>query len=205
VICIFAFILSLISCGAPEHGHISTGERGNIRYPVFSSDNHNQDEVNALISQEVDRIIAAYSLCGASAESAVGYKIAHHDDSLLSVRFDGIICHSGAAYPVRVFGSISIDLTTAEILELNRIVDVESDAFFDYFVENANNQLNETALEDIYTVYTSEKIRELLKNADIRGDSLDSLSYISGENLVIRFRVIHALGDFLDFTLLLLQ
>jgi len=203
IICIILLFLTTTSCYVHDNKNyeISANEKCYVQYPVLNNI-ENQDTINNIILQEVNDIIKKYSLSNLNEENAVSYEIKHKDNETISIRFDGVIYHRGLPYPRRVFSSVSIDLETASILELNQIIDIENDDFFEYFTENANKQLKTMFAEkeiSINDVFSDEKIKELLKNADVRDSTLDSLSYISDDYYVIRFRVIHALGDFWDF------
>jgi hypothetical protein len=194
-----------------EHNEvsISTHEKHNVQYPVFGNV-ENQGEVNRLIIQEVNSIIGEYSLYNDNPENLVTYTIMHNDSTAITVRFDGLVFHADLPYPQRVFRSFSVDLTTSTIIELNQIIEIER--FAEHFIASANEQLkamfpdSRLALSD---VFSDGEIEVLLENADVRREvvtvngetytTIESLSYITEDYLVIRLSVSHVLGDFWDF------
>jgi len=217
------FIVNTLNSYKTENNvnyNIDTYEKSYVQYPVLSG-LENQDEINELISNEVDNIInyyRTYDLSGENGEyrkeRVISYKITNRDDEMLAVCFKGYVVLVDDNVPNRpqaIFNSFSIDLKTASIIELNKIINVEDDSFVDYFIENANKQLNTRFPGEDVTinhVFSNEQIKNLLKNADVRREisdnsekfyAADSLSYISGEYLVIRFSVLYVLGQIWDF------
>lgn len=178
----------------PYYDIVMMGDLGNVGYPILSV---HPTEINDLILQEVNRIISEYTPI--SAESKISFEVIRKDDRVITVRFDGIVVNENAAYPRHVFASLSIDVKSRKILCLTDFVDVDYHDFLQRFIKKADDKLIESGLS-LNDIFSENQIKTLLEQADVRTDMAipESLSYVSNDSLVIRLRVPHVLGDFLD-------
>ncbi|MDR1308042.1 MAG: DUF4163 domain-containing protein [Treponema sp.] len=182
-----------------ESPNVTTSGLGIIQYPYFSNIDF-ADEINSIILEEVRWLNTACE--GASSDSTISYYITLDDERYLSLFLDGITFYSGAAHPSRLSLCILIDKNNGKRLRLRDIITID-DNFIGIFVTHADfvfKKFGGTILE------REENLLEKLRNADYKMPYEDMpeylfppfQTYLTGEDLVIRIEVAHAIGDYVD-------
>ncbi len=184
---------------------IETYKDGNIsvEYPVLSGlpSGVSEDKVNALIKEKAIQIINAYELSGDSSTVSITCNVLALDRSKAVISYSGNIDTEGAAYPLDVFYTTTVDLKTGDLVRLINYADpytlaeyVQSDDCV--FTKAADKS---AAREEIGK-YEIDVLAELLAESDFSADDdsnfPESFSYENQGDIYVVIPVTHAAGDY---------
>jgi hypothetical protein len=177
-----------------------------INYPQISNMNdiEKQDRLNQLIQTEALSLLNDYEANELDKLTVkMDYVVGRHNAELFSIRWTGSRYLKGTPYPTGLFQSLNLDMQTGSKLRLQDVVLVNAE------LVEAIKKGRIQAAKDI----TSEQLRlengKMLKSF-AQADSTVStenparaFSYFTADGMGVSLAVIHALGDHVEFELLM--
>lgn len=191
---------------------LHTYKEGNvsIQYPAVSGleDGAKEEKINALLKSNALEILKAYSVNGEKDSLSLTAKINSVDRKRVTVVYTGLFSGDGAAHPVNLFFTNTVDLSLAKDLRLTDYADpnilaeyIRSD---DCQLYDASPELTEALIP--YFVQTSqETYAKMFQKADFPMEAPssghtpafpESFSYEDHGTIIISIPVPHSLGDF---------
>ena len=180
-----------------------TNNKVSIQYPVVSnlSDSAIQEEVNALLKANALRAIEGLGADESKDTISVKAQVVSINRRRITVTYEGTFNADGAAHPVNLFYSNTVDMESAGNLGLSDYADPYTVAGYiasgDYkFAEGT--KVSESDLR-AGLKGTVESYYEMLKKADFTGTTEgfpEVFSYEKQGTIYISPPVVHALGDY---------
>lgn len=175
-----------------------------IRYPsiLTVTDETKAAAVNSLIKDNALSVIEAYEADGEKDIMDISCKVLSADSNRIIITYSGYIHMDGAAYPVNLFYSNTIDVKTVSNIGLGRYADPYTMA--GYLMSNDCQFLDKSAQEAeqlrswLHTEGTVQSYTAIFNRADFPYDSEfpSSFSYEYGGAICFSVPVSHALGDY---------
>lgn len=182
-----------------------------LSYPIVSNmtDSQKQEEVNQLLKSNVEDYYHALTNMEVPASMEVTCRVESLDRNRLTAVYTGSYLTEGAAYPVNLFFSNTVDLQQVKSLGLNDYSDAYTMAGYlksdDVQFYQAGAELTKALLE-YRAEQTIEDYTALLNQADFplmsaasagkTAEIPQSFSYLSQSVLYFSIPVPHALGDY---------
>ncbi|WP_313183425.1 DUF4163 domain-containing protein [Lacrimispora sp.] len=191
---------------------LHTYKEGNIsiQYPTVSGleDGAMEEKINALLKSNALEILKAYSVNAEKDSLSLTAKVNSVDRKRVTVIYTGLLSGAGAAYPVNVFFTNTVDLSLAKDLSLTDYADPNALAEYirsdDCQLYDASPELTE-ALIPYLTQTNLETYTKMFQNADFPMEAAssghtpafpESFSYEDSGTIIISIPVPHSLGDF---------
>ncbi len=171
-----------------------------ISYPSIKglSDSRTQQMVNHLLKTEAFTEFTDYAqdqeINIEDLTLTIEYEISYQNNNFLSVCYKGYVYQQGAAYPRSLFTTLNIDIKEGKRIKLGDMVNLDYD-FLQKVEEGLYSYIDKNP--DWAVVYRQELNNDILDellNADYELGA-DCNSYITNENLGIRFLTQHVAGD----------
>lgn len=184
---------------------IATEKTGkvSIEYPILSNlrDAKTADAVNALIKEKATQLLTDYEIDSAADTVSVKCNIVSLDRSKAVLTYEGSMMKDGAAYPVNVFYTTTVDLNKGELLGLSDYADAYTMAGYilsdDCIItrpSDSKEAMEYLKSQDINTLWA------VLRACDFTAENLDgfpqSFSYENQGSIYMAVPVTHALGDY---------
>lgn len=184
-----------------------TDEGINAKYPqlINANDNQKADSVNKAIQTDIrtylDNLKTNAQEIG-KLTLDLKYEIAGYKDKVLSIEYNGVSSTGDAAYPVNVYHTCSIDLSSTDFITLRDLFKIDS--FFvqqfisgmyspytdDLDLETAGVDLKET----ISGQYSEQALIDLFSSATVNYRLTD-------QGVILSVEVPHALGDHMEMAI----
>lgn len=191
---------------------LHTYEQGNasIQYPVVSGseDGAKEEKINGLLKSNALEIIKAYSVNPEKDSLSITAKVISADRKRITVVYTGLFTGEGAAYPVNIFYTNTVDMTQAKDIRLTDYADPNGLAEYirsdDCQLYDASPELKE-ALLPFLAQTTQETYAKMFRNADFPMETSvsdnapvfpESFSYEDHGTIIVSIPVPHSLGDF---------
>lgn len=183
-------------------------ENISIQYPVVSgmADNVRQDKVNALLKENAASIVKLMKISEEKDTLTVTCKIVSADRKRVTAAYQGLYTQDGAAYPVNVFFTNTVDLEQSRSLGLNDYTDGYTMAGYLLSDDCEFKDVSAEQKAELYKYRSTKSLEEwtkILEAADFSkvksGDDAafpESFSYTSQGVLYFSIPVPHALGDY---------
>ncbi len=191
---------------------LHTYKDGNIsiQYPAVSGleDGAMEEKINALLKSNALEILKAYSVNGEKDSLSLTAKVNSVDRKRVTVIYTGLLSGDGAAHPVNVFFTNTVDLSLAKDLSLTDYADPNVLA---EYIRSDNCQLYDAtpelteALIPYLTQTSLETYTKMFQNADFPIEAAssghtpafpESFSYEDSGTIIISIPVPYSLGDF---------
>ena len=189
-----------------------TYKEGNvsIQYPAVSGldDGSMEEKINALLKSNALEILKAYSVSEEKDSLSLTAKVNSVDRKRVTVVYTGLFTGDGAAHPINLFFTNTVDLSLAKDLSLTDYVDPNALAEYirsdDCQLYDATPELTEALIP--YLAQTSlETYTKMFQKADFPMEAAssghtpafpESFSYEDRGTIIISIPVPHSLGDF---------
>lgn len=175
-----------------------------ILYPSISGLDREKDEnsINELIKYEAMSYIYPLEDIGEGLFYSLDFEVKYQSDSLISIAYYGSTFSEGASYPIDVFFTTNIDLTSGKKLSLSDLVLID-DSFVELYLskicEESEDELSMYAYQYIQQSYSQDELESGFKQADSTyGKSRYIFSYFTGDSIGISWEVPHAVGDHVE-------
>ena len=184
---------------------IATEKTGkvSIEYPILSNlrDDSMTKTVNALIKDQATRIVPDNELDTEKDTVSVTCKVVSLDRSKAILTFEGSMMRDGAAYPVNLFYTMTVDLNKGTLLGLSDYADAAAMAAY---IRSEDCVLQKPAAsKEVLTelaAMDAETLTEILKACDFSSAGKDTFpeafSYENQGIIYVSVPVSHALGDY---------
>lgn len=191
---------------------LHTYKEGNvsIQYPAVSGldDSAMEEKINVLLKSNALEILKAYSVSGEKDSLSLTAKVNSVDRKRITVVYTGLFSGDGAAHPINLFFTNTVDLSLAKDLCLTDYVDPNALAEYirsdDCQLYDATPELAEALIP--YLAQTSlETYTKMFQKADFPMEAAssghtpafpESFSYEDRGTIIISIPVPHSLGDF---------
>jgi hypothetical protein len=182
-----------------------------IEYPTVSNieDTALAAQINETLKTHALSVLAAYEIDETSDTVDITCKSIAADRNRFSVIYSGYLSPKGAAHPVNVFYSDTIDLKTGKSLSLKDYADPYTMAGYvlsdDCYFVSADGTLSadeQSQLMEIRDLLTIDEYTDIFENADFASmTGTDSafpqcFSYEDGGSVIFSIPVPHAAGDY---------
>lgn len=184
---------------------IATAKDGktSIEYPILSNlrDSNTEEAVNALIKENATRILTDYDLDPSADTLAVSCNIVSLDRSKAVMTYEGSLMVSGAAHPVNIFYTITVDLNKGTLLGLSDYADAYTMAGYMVSDDCVVTKPSDYSAE-VKEYLKSQEVNDLwaiLKECDFTSKTEgfpQAFSYESQGSVYMAVPVPHALGDY---------
>jgi hypothetical protein len=191
---------------------LHTYKEGNvsIQYPAISGleDGAMEEKINSLLKSNALEILKAYSVNTEKDSLSITAKVNSVDRKRITAIYTGLISGDGAAHPVNVFFTNTVDISQAKNIRLKDYADpnvlaeyIRSDNCQFY---NTSPELTE-ALIPFLAETSQETYAKMFKQGDFPMESVssdstpafpESFSYEDHGTIIISIPVPHSLGDF---------
>ncbi|MDO4278402.1 MAG: hypothetical protein Q4C69_06200 [Lachnoclostridium edouardi] len=172
-----------------------------IEYPVLSGSG-DMTAVNDLLKNNALSVIKAYGADEAKDTLNIKCKVMSISNRRLTAVYTGDLSSSGAAHPVSIYYTNTVDLDKAEDVGLSTYADPYTMAGYvmseDCKFAGVDSEL-EAALKEYKNSQSIDYFHTLFKEADfpLKGDTFpEAFSYEKQGEIYISFSVPHALGDY---------
>jgi len=184
---------------------IATEKTGkvSVEYPILSNlrDAKTTDAVNALIKENALRILTDNEIDSAADTVSVTCNIISLDRSKAVLSYEGSMMKNGAAYPVNVFYTTTVDLNKATLSGLSDYADPYTMA--GYILSDDCIITKPSDSKDAMEYLKSQDINDLwaiLRSCDFTSTETEgfpqSFSYENQGSIYMAVPVTHALGDY---------
>ncbi|ADL04461.1 hypothetical protein [Lacrimispora saccharolytica] len=191
---------------------IHTYEEGkvSIEYPSITGleDGEKEKKINALLKSNALEIQKACSVNPKSDSLSITAKIISADRKRITATYTGLLSGEGAAHPVHLFFTNTVDISQAKDISLTDYADPRGLA---EYIRSSDCQFNDTSpeLTEALLPYLAETSQEayvkMFQNADfpLKAEGPDntsvfpeSFSYEDHGTIIVSVPVPHSLGDF---------
>lgn len=185
---------------------IATEKNGKVtvEYPILSNlrDEKTTETVNSLIKENALRVVTANGLDPEKDNVTVECNIVSLDRSKAVMTFRGSMKADGAAYPVSLFYTMTVDLSKGTLLGLSDYADSYTMAGYmisdDCVITEASDK---SAAKEYLCQQDLDTLWQTLKKADFTSADPDifpeSFSYVNNGVIYMSVPVPHALGDYI--------
>jgi hypothetical protein len=191
---------------------LQTYKDGNIsiQYPNISDlkDKTKEDQINSLLKSNALEVLKAYTVDSQKDSISIEAKVISADQKRITVLYSGLFNAEGAAHPLNIFFTNTVDLNQVKDIGLVDYADPETLAKYVLSDEcrfyDASPELAE-ALMEARTQIDMETYTKIFQQADfpIKASSPDgtvifpdSFSYEDKGTIIFSIPVPHALGDY---------
>lgn len=191
---------------------IQTYKEGNvsIQYPVISNleDPSAEEKINGLLKSNALEILKAYSVNTEKDSLSIESKVISTDRKRTTAVYTGLYSAAGAAYPVQIFYTNTVDMSLAEDIGLTDFADpytlagyIRSEDCQIYdgspeITESFMSMRTDTSLETYTNMFQQADFPIQKKASDGTPVFPESFSYEDQGTIIVSVPVPHALGDY---------
>ncbi|MDO4269040.1 MAG: hypothetical protein Q4C73_11255 [Eubacteriales bacterium] len=182
-----------------------TSGKVSIQYPAvkYPDDISTEAAVNELIKKNALSVLDAYEVDESKDTVEVTCRVMAADRSRITITYTGSMMADGAAHPLNLFYTNTVDMRTASSLDLPSLVDPNTLAAYvlsDACVYPDASEDTKAALAQLNASESRDQAyyANLFKNADFpyEGSFPECFSYEYEGDIYFSIPVIHALGDY---------
>ena len=178
-----------------------------IVYPQITNlgDDNKQKSINDVLKTEALTVLGFYENSN-DVLLEINYNITWQSKNIFSVQYSGIANAKDATYPLRLFYTSNINITSGSKLCLKDFVKIDENfvnSFRNYKVKNPEiNQASARAFDYIINTYSVEDLIRYFESADSSYEnSAFTFSYFTKHFFGISIEVPHAVGDHMEIEL----
>lgn len=175
-----------------------------IKYPQITDldDDDIQKRINEILKAEALSVLGFYEDSN-DVYIDISYKIPWQSQTTLSVQYVGYEDVKGAAYPLRLFYTVNINIDKGSKLTLKDFVIIDDnlvDSFMNFKEKDPEtNQASASAFDYILNTYTAQDLIRYFEGADSSyQNSTFVFSYLTKDAIGISIEVPHAVGEHME-------
>ena len=174
----------------------TSDERITIEYPQLISPTEDYETLNSLIQNDVNAWVN--ETCAVDAIVNLSYSVTFHDNSYISVLFEGRVNAPNAAHPINVVHSVCVSISDNAIVDLLDSIEID-DAFVEQFKFNIDkskdiNHFSDEQWDDILSylnTFSDAEIEQVIANGEIA---------LVEDGVLVCISVPHPIGDYLKIS-----